>query len=361
MHKRIILETTAVEQDGDSGIKRIVKAFMHGLSSNGWTVTPIAYRQRSRLVGKIRGFWYFNVHLREYLGKSLAKEKSLFVVPNNMSKFIRLPHEKSIFLIHDLIPLDHRIGYSGIRLLIYKHKISLLKSAKGCLTVSHYVAKQLTNSLGLPAEKIRVVYDVLDPIFSTRDCSVSRQFEEKVSRFGPYILAVGTGEPRKNLDVVLNNLRQVYERYRFKLILFGGDWQGEGHRSVYRKIRQLDLDNIILHLRRVDDDELKYLYQKCQLFIYPSLAEGFGLPPLEAMSQGAKIILSDLEVFREIYGATATYIDPENTGDLILKIGQALEKESNISAIQELLNRYDVKTYGRNLNDAVLGFMHGVE
>lgn len=356
--KIVIIETSCCDDPESSGIKRIIEVAQDSLANSGWTVRPISHRAACDTAGPMKPWYYYNCFLKSYLKKALPAGNGIFLVPNNVSKFFLLPHGRTVFIVHDLIPLEEGFGYTGFRKRVYVHKLSLLRAAKGCIAISNAVAEQLSSQICVPEKKISVVYDALHPCMRSREYAVSSAFRDRIERIGDFILAVGTGEPRKNVDILLDNYKAIRDRYGLRLVLFGGNWNNSGHQAIGKRILEGALGNYVHSVGRVTDDELKYLYQRCRLFVYPSLAEGFGLPPLEALSQGAKVLLSDLAVFKEVYGAHATLFDVTNKESLIAKIGVALDKQVNQNNLRAFVEGFNMQTYGKNMSDSLLHYLH---
>lgn len=154
----------------------------------------------------------------------------------------------------------------------------------------------------------------------------------------PYILYVGSMYPHKNLPRLVEAFRLVAEEHEdLSLVLVGKrDFFQE------RLRREIGNDDRIIFPAMIDpngfvtDEELTVLYQNALAFVFPSLSEGFGLPPLEAMSLGVPVLASDRTAIPEVCGGAALYFDPENTADLVQKIKALIE---NPSLRGELVNQ----------------------
>jgi glycosyltransferase involved in cell wall biosynthesis len=126
-----------------------------------------------------------------------------------------------------------------------------------------------------------------------------------------YFLYVGNAYPHKNLDVLLRAVRDMND---VNLVLVGKD------DYFYKRLKQTDAvksqNGKIIFKTNVSDAELKTLYRNAQAFVFPSLMEGFGLPALEAIANNCPVIVSDIPVFHEILGNSATYFNPRSSNDL---------------------------------------------
>ena len=148
-----------------------------------------------------------------------------------------------------------------------------------------------------------------------------------------YILCVGSLEPRKNLLRLLTAYgmldRAIRERHRLVIAGFRG-WRSE---EVTRKVEELT--PAVTYLGYVDRQELAALYRGSSLFVYPSLYEGFGLPPLEAMASGAPTLLSDIPVFREIFGKAALFCDTTRAESIAESLSSILDRPQVLDLARE--------------------------
>jgi glycosyltransferase involved in cell wall biosynthesis len=133
---------------------------------------------------------------------------------------------------------------------------------------------------------------------------------------GRFFLSVGTLEPRKNLARIVNAYAGyvAHGRDPMPLVVAGGTgWLMDG---FDQQIRERGLTRRIVRLGYVDDRTLQWLYQNCHSFLYPSLFEGFGLPVVEALSQGAAVVTSTVTSLPEVAGEAALYVDATDTADI---------------------------------------------
>jgi len=142
-----------------------------------------------------------------------------------------------------------------------------------------------------------------------------------------FLLFVGTLEPRKNLLTLLKAYAEVLRdtRFRPQLVVAGGEgWLME---ETFRFVRAAGIGERVTLIGYVNDDELRALYSSCRAFIYPSLYEGFGLPPLEAMACGAPVIASRIAALTETIGDAAILVDPLDVHGLMAAITDVCENE----------------------------------
>ncbi len=142
---------------------------------------------------------------------------------------------------------------------------------------------------------------------------------------GPFILFVGTIEPRKNLQGLLEAFAWLKERRFFegKLVVVGmAGWKGEGLAGL---IEHLGIKDDVIFLGFVSNDELRFFYNLAEVFVFPSFYEGFGYPILEAFSCGAAVVTSDVSSCPELAGDAALTVDPHDSGAIARSVGRVLQ------------------------------------
>jgi len=203
------------------------------------------------------------------------------------------------FFSEDFIKLKDKIIRSYNR---WQYR-QIAKKAKRIITVTHHSKNEIAKTLNINPSKIDVVYSSADHMYSINsDNSILEEFP--VLNNLPFYFCLGSLSKRKNIKWIIN--------YAWKN---PGDLFAISGSSLHTvKVDELEKskpDNIIL-LGYLNDEKVKALMQKCKAFILPSYYEGFGLTPLEALTCGAKIIVSKAASLPEVYGDTAHYIDPYN-------------------------------------------------
>lgn len=196
------------------------------------------------------------------------------------------------------IPLRHHIS----RFYRMNALKKLSKKARTVFTVSEHAKRDISRTLGLPAEKIRVT-----PL-ATKIAAEEPHFPKD-----PYFLALGALDPRKNLKGILIAMREVESPVTLKVV--GIEPRAlNGFRSL---VRDWGLSDRVTLQGMVSDDELKALYQHATGFIYLSFYEGFGLPVLEAMASGCPVIGSDTTSIPEVMGGAGVAVSVHNPNELI--------------------------------------------
>lgn len=139
----------------------------------------------------------------------------------------------------------------------------------------------------------------------------------------PYIMTLSTIEPRKNIPALISAWQQLRERQRdLRLLIVGKPgWEFTNTLSAMKPFVE---QGLILHLEGIAQRELRYLYSAASCFVFPSFAEGFGLPPVEAMQSGCPVVVSDIPAHRYMAGDAALFIDPYDRNDIAEKISKVL-------------------------------------
>lgn len=268
-------------------------------------------------IGTLKGQLWDQISLLNFL----KKEQNPMVV--NFSNTLPVFYKNKIVTIHDIIHLKYPVSYSYRK--YYEIVFPLMvKYSKHIITVSEFSKKEIASYFGISEDKISVVYN-----------GVSRNFRPMPTKTTEdYILGVSSIAYHKNFLGLLEAFTKLKTR-NLKLYIAGGiNYKVFGKKS--RKIieRALSNENIVF-LGRVSDEELIKLYSNAKCFVYPSLCEGFGIPPLEAQACGCPIAISDIPVFREIYGDSAIYFDPYNPDDIANKIEELVNDENKRTLLIE--------------------------
>lgn len=212
-----------------------------------------------------------------------------------------------------------------------------LTRANRILSVSSSTSRDLQSLLSIPKSRIQVVYNAPDPIFSqtsiSEDQHQRKQLEERYQVNYPYLLYAGTIRARKNLSrlveafsVLRTDLAShpVYKNLRLVII---GD-EVSKYPQLRRTVIQSKTENLVRFLGFVPIETLRAFYKSAAAFVFPSLYEGFGLPPLEAMACGTAVVTSDSSSLPEVVGEAAMIVNPENVFDIARGIRQVLLDES---------------------------------
>ncbi len=226
---------------------------------------------------------------------------------------------KSIVTIHDLAFIHYPEYYKKIDREIYDRKFRhACRVATRVHAISQQTKRDLITYFSVPEEKIDVIYQSINPIFSERvDAAVKLFIRRRYQLPEKFILTVGTVEQRKNLMALLEGM--VMSKTYIPLVVIGKLTE---YQHKIQKFIEADLNRLqVFFLTKIPDPELAVLYQMAEMVVYPSLFEGFGLPVAEAQTSGCPVITSNVSSLPEAGGNAAFYINPESPAE----IGQAIE------------------------------------
>jgi glycosyltransferase involved in cell wall biosynthesis len=249
------------------------------------------------------------------------KNEAIFHSPSFVSSpFIKCP---TIMTIHDLNHLKFPEYYTRFHRYYYNYivKPSALK-AKKILTVSEFSKKEIVNWLNCESEKVVVTYNGIDENFKViNDNDKLRNIRTKYDLPEKFILYIGNLKPHKNIANLIKAIKKINQ----KIILV---INGKSNESLNKIIMENHVENKIKFIGYVNDDDLPALYNLAELFIYPSLYEGFGLPPLEAMACGCPVITSNTSSLPEVVGDAGIMVNPYHVEEIARAIDLVLSNEN---------------------------------
>lgn len=226
---------------------------------------------------------------------------------------IRFERLKTYALGYDLIPILFPKFFMGDARANFAHNVDVFKAAEHVFTISEATRNDVMRELGVAPDRVTAVMIDIDPSFSRRP---PEEIATVAARYGlssrPYLLCVGTLEPRKNHRRLIHAFAQLLRQRGddLDLALVGKDgWGTDGLRAL---VRELALTDRVRFLPDVPNDDLSALYSGALGAAYPSLYEGFGLPVLEAMACGCPVVTSNVSSMPEIAGDAALLVDPES-------------------------------------------------
>jgi glycosyltransferase involved in cell wall biosynthesis len=199
-----------------------------------------------------------------------------------------------------------------------------VRRAGRVLTISEHANEEIRRVYGLSADKVVTTYLAADLQY---EAVQSIGDWEGFSRHGikrPYLLAVGNLQPRKNLERLVQAFALLKKKMDIPhtLVLTGKNlWREDG---VFKAIREMDLQSAVTLTGYVSCEDLAYLYQGADCFVFPSLYEGFGLPVLEAMACGTPVVTSNTSSLPEVAGDAAMFVDPKSIASIVQGIEEVL-------------------------------------
>ncbi|MDR0768667.1 MAG: glycosyltransferase family 4 protein [Dysgonamonadaceae bacterium] len=228
-------------------------------------------------------------------------------------------YKNHIATIHDLVFIRHPQWFSKMYCLIYKILTPIVvRNAKKIITVSNASKQEIITLLKTNPDKITVVYNALSDTFLHQSPPKPDQ-----SSGEKYILALSSINPRKNFLRIIRAFREL-NMPGMKLYVAGAT---SGVFNPENACNQIITDDVRI-LGHLNDRELSDYYRHAQLLIFPSLHEGFGVPPLEAQANGCPVVVSDIPALKEIYGDSVAYCNPCDVSSIVSQMKNVLEDEA---------------------------------
>jgi glycosyltransferase involved in cell wall biosynthesis len=238
-----------------------------------------------------------------------------------------------VVTVHDLLDYMYRASnHSALRrALHFQFTQRMLHGAARIFAVSHFTKHDVQRLFGIPAEKVEVVYNAIDDRFRLGHASESdREFiAQRYQVSYPFILYAGRISPQKNIVRLIEafsalkvELEKEGKFSDLKLIIIGDDLSG--HPDLRRTVIRSGVQNDVRFLGFVPIDVLRIFYDTAKVFVFPSLYEGFGLPPLEAMAHGTPVVTSNLSSLPEVVGNAAVLVNPENVFEIMRAVNRVL-------------------------------------
>jgi len=257
-------------------------------------------------------------------------DPDIVIEPGHFGPFNLPTKIKRVTIIHDLTPLlfpkMHRWHSQILQKLFLP---SILKKAELVLTNSKYTTKDVEGYFPLTKGKLHEVIPGSDPFFKK---TVKPEILEKYKLKPPYLLFIGTIEPRKNLPLLIKAFNLLKkEGFDHQLVIVGK--KGWHYEASMAAIENSPFKKDIHLPGYIDREDLPVIYSMAEQFIYPSLYEGFGLPVLEAMCCETPVVTTNISSLPEVGGDAAFYFDNNNTQQLFKQI-KALASSSALRTIQ---------------------------
>ncbi|HEY6122612.1 MAG TPA: glycosyltransferase family 1 protein, partial [Pyrinomonadaceae bacterium] len=199
----------------------------------------------------------------------------------------------TVLTIHDLSLLLYPDTHARRPVWRGRRRLPLMaRKATMIITVSETVRHEVHEQLKIPLEKIRTVHSAPREVFKQMEPEQVEALRARLNIAGNFVLYAGTIEPRKNLSLLLRAFREIFQGHEpgMQLVLAGK--KGWRMKEFYDSLRESPARENVVLTGYLNDEELRALYSCCRVFVYPSMYEGFGFPPLEAMACGAPVIAS---------------------------------------------------------------------
>lgn len=242
---------------------------------------------------------------------------------------------KYVDYVHDFLFLDYPQYFTKIERAVYCLMLFSLKKAQHIITISQSERRRIIEHSKILPDKISYVYHGIDPVFYERSDEINTKIKMKYDLPDKFILYVGRLNIRKNIKTLLISLSII--DHKLPLVIVGKE-ENKGF-NFDEEITKLGIKDRVYKIGHLADNDLAEIFSGATIFVFPSYAEGFGLPPLEAMKSGIPTIVSDRTSLPEVCGNAALYFNPDNPDDLASKIDLLLSNPEVYS---------DFKVLGKN-------------
>lgn len=255
--------------------------------------------------------------------RTLLGDIDVFFVPNHhyLPRDERIP---MVLTVHDLSFWHFANTFSWKKQMFHRvvHPVGLYQQAKGIIAVSKATADDLCRTFRVPREKVFVVHSGIRHGAPNDDALL--RVRQRFSLPDHFLFSLSTIEPRKNLQTLLDAYAVLRTRHGYRGALVIAGHKGWSSKQFFSHLAQHPFRHDIRILESVSDDEKTCLYRLADVFLYLSMFEGFGFPPLEALVQGAPVVAGHHSSLSEVLGTSALLVDVTNVNDVVHATQQLL-------------------------------------
>jgi len=277
----------------------------------------------------VRGYREFRGALKN-LNCDLVHIPNLFTVPRLMPcPYVLTAHN----MLEHVSRVREQTGFMGTWQLQMTKQV--LRGASRILAVSNFTRTEIEKFFAIPSSRVEVVYNAIDERFLRGHASASDRelIAERYQVNYPFLLYAGRVSPHKNVVRMIEAFSALKEELEkedaypdLKLIIIGDDLSGNP--DLRRTVVRGGVQNDVRFLGFIPIEVLRIFYESAKIFVFPSLYEGFGLPPLEAMAHGTPVVTSNVSSLPEVVGNAAVLVNPENVFEIMRALHRVLMDQS---------------------------------
>ena len=254
-------------------------------------------------------FWH-----KKVLSDAYKNHLDLFIAPTSyIVPALHNPGKLRVLMtVHDLIAFLYPKQHN--KKAVFTEKLTLKRAAKKAykiLSVSENTKKDLVEQFDIRNQNIEIIPNAASDTFGIIEQDKCKSLNNKYDLPEKFIFSVGTLEPRKNYPELLKSYAKIAPYHPDIHLVIAGKkgWLSD---SIFKTVDALKLNDKVHFLGYVDEEDLAVLYNLAQLFVYPSLYEGFGIPPLEAMKCACPVVTSNTSSLPEVVGDAALCVNPQD-------------------------------------------------
>jgi glycosyltransferase involved in cell wall biosynthesis len=234
----------------------------------------------------------------------------------------------TVLTIHDLSLLLHSHAHEQSRVRRARRRLPLMaRAATMIVTPGESVRDEVIERLKIPSTQVVAIPEAARRVFHPMTPDATSETRQRLGIADEFLLYVGTIEPRKNLNKLVQAFVEIARTRKGSLQLVLAGREGWMTEELFELVRRSGMNDAIKFTGYLSDEDLRALYNSCLAFMYPSFYEGFGLPPLEAMACGAPVIAGRIPSVEAVTGSAACLIDPNSVSDLVVSIRELLNNE----------------------------------
>ena len=260
-------------------------------------------------------------------------------------KFVLTIHDLTNYLNRDLVKLRRHLLWR----LWCKANV---KRAARIITVSEHVKRDILREFPVRSDSIRVIPNGVDRRF--KPCAASQVFRAKYHLPERYVLFVGATATNKNIRRAIDAVKLVRDKCNLDHQFIVAGLPGEDDARLKKYVNSNHLQDIVRFIGYVGDDDLPQLYANAEVFLFPSIAEGFGIPPLEAMRCGIPVVAAATSCLPEVLGDAAIWVNPLSVESIAEGVATALlDKNARSRTIAKGLSRVEQFSWEKMASEAV--------